>query len=242
MLMTQSFTHARPATVKPGSDPLLKIEGVSCKAGMTFILRNIAAELDRGEVVALLGPNGAGKTTLLKCVAGLIPFSGSILIDGKLLRRDPATRSKVAFLGHETFLYPKLTARENLNFFQSLYKSNSDVDRLLNEMDLTRAAEQAVETFSRGMKQRLSLARCFMTSPELLLMDEPFTGLDRQGAEILQQSLGRVTTLFTTHDISSAEKTASRFIILKNGKVAWTGTRTDLLSKDLESVYRTALQ
>jgi ABC-type multidrug transport system ATPase subunit len=206
------------------------------------LLKEIRFELDRGSILALLGPNGAGKSTLLKCIAGLQPHLGSKEILGQQLARNYPLKSRIGYLAHETFLYPKLTAAENLLFYGNLYGLQVDPTTVLREYGIESAAHQFVETFSRGMKQRLALARTLMPRPDLLLLDEPFTGLDDQAQTFLSERIarlhGKVTIILTTHELDRAYRLCDHLLILKNGRQAFFGHK-DQVTTDIHEFYRT---
>ena len=225
------------------SDPetALEVRDLSHKVGLHFILKNIHFELMQGEVLALLGPNGAGKSTLLKCLAGLLPYSGQKQIFGSRLEKNYALRQKIGYLGHETFLYMKLSARENLKFYSTLYNIDPDLDAVLREYVLSDFSEQLAETFSRGMKQRLALARALLPNPRLLLLDEPFTGLDQQSSELLRAKIldlrDEVAFVLATHELERAYEIADKFLILKNGRQVFFGAK-EALTTDIHSLYQ----
>ena len=144
-------------------------------------------------------------------------------------------------LGHETFLYDKLTARENLEFFAELYGSTVSVDSLLSSFQLEDVKNQLVQAFSRGMKQRLALTRAMLASPELLLLDEPFTGLDINASVLLEaivnEQRNKKAIVLTTHELHRAYEIADRFLILKNGRQIFSGDRSEI-SSGIEEFYR----
>lgn len=224
-----------------GPEPALRIEDLQYRIGLATILKKLHFELQQGEVLCLLGPNGAGKSTLLKCLAGLLPYTGTREIFGIANRKDQRIRRGLGYLGHETFLYSKLSARENLLFYSNLHGVPIDTDAVLREYHLTFAGEQLVETFSRGMKQRLALARALLNSPRLLLMDEPFTGLDQEAGELLESRIralrGNVAIVMATHELDRAQSMCDRFLILKNGKQLFFGSRAETGSS-LPEFYR----
>ena len=157
--------------------------GVARRYGYRPVLRDVSLSLDAGEVVLLLGPNGAGKTTLLRVLAGLLRAGG-----GRVERRAP-----VGLVGHDAMLYDALTARENLQFFSRLHGVTREVpDRLLDRLGLLDRANDRVGTFSRGMIQRLSIARALLPTPGVLLLDEPLTGLDRRSTEVVREVLAEL--------------------------------------------------
>ena len=182
-----------------------------------------------GEVLGLLGPNGAGKSTLIAILATLLaPSTGRVTYGGRTVKDLGAElRSRLGLLGHDLYLYPELTARENLLFFARLYGLSdaiSRTDAALDAANLTDRAEDQVLGFSRGMRQRLALERALIHSPRLLLLDEPFTGLDQSSSAALVnrlQALKRDGCLIVlaTHDLDVAEGLLSRALYLRNGRV-----------------------
>lgn len=224
----QSVLTQQQKTGRSGPDVILAVRNLSCKIGAGLILKNIQFDLAPGQNLAVLGPNGAGKSSLLKCIAGLLHCSGQAEILGGNLRSNPELKKQVGYLAHETFLYQKLTARENLRFFAELYGQSLDVSSTLNEYSLWDVADQMVETFSRGMKQRLALARTLLNDPKLLLLDEPFTGLDQEATKLLLDKLQDfkrrgATIVFTTHELERAEQMSDYSLILKNGRQTFFG-------------------
>lgn len=220
---------------------VLRVEDLRYKVGITSILKGINFQLNEGETLALLGPNGAGKSTLLKCLAGILPCSGTRLLFGSNPRRNIKTRKRIGYLGHETFLYSKLSASENLRFYASLYQTQVDVQAALEEFELSHSRDQLVETFSRGMKQRLALARTLLSGPDLILMDEPFTGLDQQSSELLELKIkaleGKVAFVVATHELERAFELAGRFLILRNGRQVFFGGKSEIESS-IQDFYR----
>lgn len=206
--------------------------------GMRPVLRDVTLQVASGEFVAILGPNGAGKTTLLKVVATLIrPDRGRIIIDELDASTYPGeVRKKIGVVSHQPLVYPDMSAAENLRFYAQMYGVSAgdkvDSARLelpiadaLRRVDLYRRAHDPVRTFSRGMVQRLSIARALIHNPPLLLLDEPYTGLDHSAALNLSSLLrdlafvGR-TVLMTTHEYRRGLEGISRAIIIKAGKVS----------------------
>src|SRR5688572_26592069 len=181
--------------------------------GLVPVLRKLDLAIEKGAFVALLGPNGSGKSTLIRLLAGLSrPTSGTILIGGwELPREAAAVRAQIGLVSHKALLYENLTARENLTFFSRLYNlSNRDtaarIPELLNRVGLGKRGDDLVRTYSRGMQQRLSIARALLHQPHVLLMDEPYTGLDQDASLILDELLIRAhqdghTILMATHQL-----------------------------------------
>lgn len=197
--------------------------------GDKMILRGINLSIKKGETVAILGPNGAGKSTVLKILGGLIKLtSGEVKINGLDLKKDSYdSKRKIGFLAHNSFLYDHLTPLENLKFFGKLYgvvNIEERAKKLIDEVGLSVFTHDPVQSFSRGMIQRIAIARAIIHEPEILLFDEPHTGLDQQAIKILNDVIIRMkqegsTILMVTHDFGQAIETCDRFIIIKNGKV-----------------------
>jgi heme exporter protein A len=213
-------------------DPALVIQDLNFKTGFSTILRKIAFTLSSGEAMLLIGPNGAGKSTLLKCIAGILPHRGEKKIFGVNPNKNYEIRKRIGYLGHETFLYLKFTARENLRFYSDLYGADADIDSILAEYQLSNFSEQMVETYSRGMKQKLALARCLLHHPDLVLLDEPFTGLDQQAAEALRnrirQMKGKCTMVIAMHELEQGYDLCDRILLLKGGTQAFFGSKEEV--------------
>jgi len=216
---------------------------------------HINLQVRRGELYALLGPNGAGKSTTLRMVAGLLaPDSGSIHILGQELSADPAAaKQKLAYLPDEAMLYNKLKPFEYLEFVAGLWgmsaaQAQSRAQQLLSWLDLTQHADELIEGFSKGMKQKLALAGALIHEPELIILDEPLTGLDaaaaRQVKDVLLRHVAQGgTVILTTHILDVAERLAERIGIIQHGRLIAEGTldelraRTDNGSGTLEDVF-----
>lgn len=197
--------------------------------GSRRVLRGVNLKVDRGEIVALIGVNGAGKSTLLRILSTLTrPDGGSISLDGNSIHEDPnRVRQQMGVVLHAPMLYGSLTARENLRFFSRLFgvlDSEKRIPQILDEMNLSSRADDLVRTYSRGMQQRLSIARALLHDPEFLLMDEPLTGLDDDSIDRLNQFLKRAAQqgkaiLFATHDLERACELATRADTLHRGTI-----------------------
>lgn len=216
---------------------------------------HINLQVRRGELYALLGPNGAGKSTTLRMVAGLLaPDSGSIHILGQELAADPAAaKQKLAYLPDEAMLYNKLKPFEYLEFVAGLWgmsaeQAQSRAQQLLSWLDLIQHADELIEGFSKGMKQKLALAGALIHEPELIILDEPLTGLDaaaaRQVKDVLLRHVAQGgTVILTTHILDVAERLAERIGIIQHGRLIAEGTldelrvRTDNGSGTLEDVF-----
>ncbi len=208
-------------------------------------LHGVDLEVPRGELFGLLGPNGAGKTTLVKILSTLLlPTEGEAHLSGHNVRSDAqAIRRKVGVvLGGERALYWRLTARENLWYFSQLYdipanEAHTAVDRVLAEVNLSDRADDRVETYSKGMKQRLHIARGLLTDPEILLLDEPTIGLDPHAARSLRALVRKLvdehqrTVVLTTHYLYEADELCDRAAILHKGKIVALDTPAQLKAK-----------
>jgi len=209
--------------------PAIEARGLSRRYGPLVALRPLDLSVATGSTLAVLGPNGAGKSTLLRLLAGLArPTAGQLRVGEE--RHDRVTRRGViGLIGHATYLYPALTARENLILAGRLWKVEEPAARaeqLLAEHGLSEAADRPVGGFSRGMAQRVAIARALVHDPPILLLDEPFTGLDPTAADRLAERLaaadhtarGRRTILLVTHDLARATALADRALVLVRGR------------------------
>jgi ABC-2 type transport system ATP-binding protein len=194
-----------------------------------------------GELISVLGPNGAGKTTTVRMLTGLLlPSSGTILVDGHDVVSDRRKASLACgfSLGGDNGLYPRLTARQNLTFFGLMYGlRGAALDRRTEEMlaqvDLDQRATDLVRTFSRGMKQRLHLARALLHDPQVLILDEPSAGLDLQAAAAMRALMARLSSegrsiLLTTHDMREAEELSDRIVLMEEGRIRTESTAAEL--------------
>jgi heme exporter protein A len=208
---------------------MIEIKKLTKQADNKLILRGVNLSIKKGETVAILGPNGAGKSTLLKVLATLIkPTSGSILVNNMDLKKNHIEIKKLmGYLPHSSLLYDHYTPLENIMFFGNIYGVKNVEQRaiaLVKEVGLSFFLNEPVKNFSRGMIQRIAIARAIVHEPDILLLDEPHTGLD-QGAitilnnVILSMKAKGTTTLMVTHDFKQAAEICDRIIIVKNGKI-----------------------
>jgi ABC-type multidrug transport system ATPase subunit len=216
--------------------------------GRNIGLDGIDLDIPTGSTMAILGPNGAGKSTLLRLIAGLArPSGGSLEVGGKPAHRQ-AARARVGFIGHATGLYPELTARENLIFaarLRGVANSSARIEEQLAEAGLTRAADRRTGDFSRGMAQRLSIAAGLIDEPEIVLLDEPFTGLDRTASDRLVKRLMGLrerdrTLVLVSHDVALAARLADAAVVLRRGRIAHRESGDHLDPKMLENAYSAA--
>jgi len=219
--------------------------------GLKTILRGLDFSVEPGEFVALLGPNGAGKTTFLRILASLSrPSLGSVKVAGYSLPNESAqVRAKLGVVSHLPLLYPDLTAEENLQFYARMYGISNfgpRISKVLEMVGLEARRKDLVRTFSRGMQQRLAIGRAVLHDPEVMLFDEPYTGLDQDASEMLDDVLRTVaakgrTVVMTSHDLVRAENLATRFDILSRGTIAASVIQKDLQKTNLLTFYKQAL-
>jgi ABC-type multidrug transport system ATPase subunit len=206
----------------------VRLVDVSRHFGRRRAVSHVSLDAHSGDIIGLLGPNGAGKSTLIGMLATLVaPTSGSVTYGGQPARALGAgLRGSIGLLAHELYLYPELTARQNLEFFASLYGLDTAtvVAAALASAGLSDRADDEVLGFSRGMRQRLALERALLHQPRLVLMDEPFTGLDDAATEVVRariQALARAGAIvvLATHDLDLADGLVTRVAIVRGGKL-----------------------
>ncbi|NPE30853.1 ABC transporter ATP-binding protein [Methanococcoides sp. SA1] len=231
-------------------DAILSLNNVSKKFGNMPVLKGIDLDINKGEFVALLGANGAGKTTLVKIMSALSsPSEGTVMVNGKDISKDQGPlRAIIGVISHETYLYNDLTAVENLRFFGQMYgiaskKLEARINGLLEQVELVKRADDRVSTFSRGMKQRLSIARALLHEPSILFLDEPYTGLDQHAAHTFEKVLldldpKDTTRLMISHEISRTYNMCDRVIILDKGCIVFDSLMSEVASaEDLRGIY-----
>jgi ABC-type multidrug transport system ATPase subunit len=234
--------------IRPGLDfDRVTVDEVSRHFGRRRAVSRVSFVASHGTIIGLLGPNGAGKSTLLAMLATLLrPSEGSIQY-GTLKAADapPELRARIGVLGHDLFLYPELTARENLTFFAALY-GRRDADQTaraaLQQAGLADRGDDLVAGFSRGMRQRVALERALIHKPRLVLLDEPFTGLDEASTAALVARLrglreSGAAIVLATHDLDVAEGLLDEAIFLREGRVVESRSRPE----GLRSAYRSAM-
>jgi heme exporter protein A len=219
--------------------------------GLKTVLRGLDFQVEKGEFVALLGPNGAGKTTFLRILASLSrPSLGKVSIAGyELPAQSAAVRRRLGVVSHMPLLYGDLTAEENLQFYGRMYNLPELPERVSGVLEMVGLAPRRrdlVRTFSRGMQQRLAIGRAVLHDPEVMLFDEPYTGLDQDASEMLDGVLRQVaaqgrTVVMTSHDLARAEDLASRFDILSRGVIAASAIPGSLGSGNLLDYYKQVL-
>lgn len=239
-----------PATTGPtitGPAPLISVRGVVKRYGRKAVLRGVDLAVEAGAVVALLGPNGAGKSTLMRVISGLAkPDRGDVYLGGATFRQaGDELRRYIGLVGHAPLLYDNLSGYENLQFFAAMYDMQDPAARIewgLRTVGLWTRRRDPVRSYSRGMAQRLAIARAILHNPPVLLLDEPDTGLDQAGAELLHaliQSLGASNRaiIFSTHNLERALAWSHTVCILQNGTIAYASPAQELDLPGLHAAY-----
>ncbi|MBI3172285.1 MAG: heme ABC exporter ATP-binding protein CcmA [Chloroflexi bacterium] len=230
---------------------MIEVRKLVKRFGLKAVLRGLDFTVQPGEFVALLGPNGAGKTTFLRILASLSrPSLGEVRVAGYSLPNEAAqVRARLGVVSHMPLLYPDLTAEENLRFYARMYgleNQSARITEVLEMVGLEKRRGDLVRTFSRGMQQRLAIGRAVIHDPEVMLFDEPYTGLDQDASEMLDEVLKSVaargrTVVMTSHDLARAEDLATRFDILSRGVIAASTTQAELKNTNLLAYYKQAL-
>lgn len=231
----------------PADVPAVEARGVEKWYGPLPAVRGIDVALAPGEFLTIFGPNGAGKSTLLRMLCGAVrPTRGAVRIGGmEVGGDDDGWRRRIGLLSHQTFLYPGLTAAENLDFYARLYALPDRAARVadgLRQVGLLERAGDKARTFSRGMQQRLALARTLLHDPEVVFLDEPYTGLDPHASALLRAVLdrlkdGRRTVVLVTHNLSQGLEQADRVAVQVGGRWVSDERRTDIDAARWEQVY-----
>ncbi len=227
---------------------MIDVHGLVKTFGLKSVLRGLEFHVDRGEFVALVGPNGAGKTTFLRILASLSrPSMGEVRVAGhRLPAQAAAVRYRLGVLSHQPLLYGDLTAEENLFFYSRMYgvaDLEHRVGAVLEMVGLQARRRDLVRQFSRGMQQRLAIGRAILHDPDVLLFDEPHTGLDQEAAAMLDKLLRDVaargrTVVMTSHNLDRAADLAERIDILSRGVIAASVKRAEIDPLDLPKLYR----
>jgi heme exporter protein A len=230
---------------------MITVKKLVKRFGLKTVLRGVDFEVQPGEFVALLGPNGAGKTTFLRILASLSrPSLGEVKVAGyRLPNEAAAVRARLGVVSHLPLLYGDLTAEENLRFYGRMYnieKLEARLTEVLEMVGLENRRRDLVRTFSRGMQQRLAIGRAVLHDPDVMLFDEPYTGLDQDASSMLDDVLKTVaaagrTVVMTSHDLARAEELATRFDILSRGVISATATHKELGQSNLLTFYKEAL-
>ncbi|GIV80808.1 MAG: ABC transporter ATP-binding protein [Anaerolineae bacterium] len=231
------------------AERMIEIRRLTKTFGLNPVLRGLDLDVPRGQFLTLLGPNGSGKTTLLRILGALArPTSGTVRIGGWDLPAEAEfVRAQLGVVSHQPLLYDTLTAEENLLFFARLYHLPGEsrrerVAQVLERVGLARRARDVVQTYSRGMQQRLAIARAILHNPAILLLDEPYTGLDQDAAAVLDDLLRQVATegrtvIMTTHDLRRGHALADRIAILSRGKIAFDAPCREIDPDALPALY-----
>ncbi len=215
------------STISSGGPAIVEVAELTRAFGARRALAGVTFSLAPGECLALFGPNGAGKTTLLRVLAGLLrPTSGSARISGVQLPGGALARSRVGLISHHTMLYEALSPRENVTFAAKLYgvpDAGARVEDSLRRMSMIERADAPVRSLSRGMQQRVSIARAMVHAPQLVLADEPYSGLDDSGARALTSLLGELRSAGTaiivvTHNLAEGLSLATHAAVMQRGK------------------------
>ena len=244
--------HLRTVQVSGARENLMiTVRKLVKRFGLKTVLRGVDFDVQPGEFVALLGPNGAGKTTFLRILASLSrPSLGEVNIAGYKLPNEAAqVRARLGVVSHLPLLYGDLTADENLRFYARMYNIpdyESRVTEVLEVVGLDARRRDLVRTFSRGMQQRLAIGRAVLHDPDVVLFDEPYTGLDQDASSMLDDVLRTVaakgrTVVMTSHDLARAEDLATRFDILSRGVISASASRKELKRTNLLAFYKQAL-
>ena len=230
--------------------PVVEAHNIGRRFGTLAALGGVELAIQAGETVALLGPNGAGKSTLLRVIAGLLkPTSGRLRLFGtEVSTASAALRQRVGMISHQTFLYSDLSPIENLEFYARLYGIPDATERipmLIERTGLTGWAHRPVRTLSRGLEQRCAIARAVLHRPSLLLLDEPFTGLDRGASAVLGTMIeefraGGGGVMMSTHDLDRALDLCQRIYLLRRGRVFWHGPNDHPNRAAFEQAYEAA--
>ncbi len=228
---------------------MIEVRGLVKAFGLLPVLRGLDFSVPRGAFLALLGPNGSGKTTLVRILAALSrPTAGQVTIGGwELPQEAAAVRAQLGVVAHLPLLYDNLTAAENLAFYARLYdlpaqERRSRIQEVLERVGLAARANDLVRTFSRGMQQRLAIGRAILHRPHVLLLDEPYTGLDQDAAAMLDELLrdvarGGHTIVMTTHDLRRALALSSHVAILSRGKLGHYGPSSAIRAEEFPRLY-----
>ena len=231
----------------PYERAIIEAESLSKFYGSLPVLNRIDFRVERGEFVALLGANGSGKSTLLRLLSGLSKATdGAIRIGGwEMPGEAMAARARIGIVAHQPMLYENLTARENLEFYGALYgisraERERRVQASLRDFGLSKRSGNLVRTFSRGLKQRLSIARATLHQPDLLLLDEPYSGLDQGAVALVDEMLARAkaegrTVIMSTHQLTRAPAAADRALVLSRGRISFDGL---IGGRDVSEIYR----
>ena len=238
------------STISTGAAPIVEVAELTRDFGPRRAVAGVAFSLAAGECLALFGPNGAGKTTLLRVLAGLLkPTSGSARVCGIPLPGGPLARSRVGLISHHTMLYEALSPRDNVSFSARLYgirDARARVDDSLRRMSMLERADAPIRSLSRGMQQRVSIARAMVHSPQLVLADEPYSGLDESGARALTALLHELRSagtaiIIVTHNLVEGLSLATHAAVMQRGKFLRYEAADRIDRSSYATTYREAL-
>jgi len=231
--------------------PIILVQKLVKRFGLKTILKGMEFSAEPGEFVGLLGPNGAGKTTFLRILSSLSrPTMGLVRVAGFQLPQQAAgVRANLGVLSHQPLLYGDLTGEENLQFFGRMYGVDDlegRIGEVLELVDLAKRGRDLVRTYSRGMAQRLAIARAVIHDPSILLLDEPYTGLDQDASLMLDTVLKQIaaqgrTVVMTSHDLARTAELCTRFDVLSRGKIIASASRDEVPLDGLLAFYRQAI-
>ena len=226
---------------------VIAVTGLTKTFGNLYALRNLSFSLHKGEFLTIFGPNGAGKTTLIRILSTITKASSGEIKIADLSFEDDSEkiRRQIGVIAHQTFLYENLTAEENLRFYGKLYDVKNlsrKIETILSEVGLELRKRDFVRTFSRGMQQRLAIARAMLHEPSILLLDEPYTGLDQHASGMLTNWLNRLrsseqTILMVTHDLEQGMELADRIAILVEGQLVFNQEQRGVDVKKFRQTY-----
>ncbi|MGD2027333.1 MAG: heme ABC exporter ATP-binding protein CcmA [Anaerolineales bacterium] len=230
---------------------VIEVHNLVKRFGLKTVLKGMEFYADAGEFIGLLGPNGAGKTTFLRILSSLSrPTMGLVRVAGYHLPQQAAgVRANLGVLSHQPLLYGDLTGEENLQFYGKMYSVDNLEERMLEVLDLvdlTNRRRDLVRTYSRGMAQRLAIARAMIHDPGILLLDEPYTGLDQDASTMLDAVLKQIaaqgrTVVMTSHDLARSAELCTRFDVLSRGKIIASASREEIPQDGLLAYYRRAI-
>jgi heme exporter protein A len=233
------------------SEPLIQFSKVNKKYGHIHAMRDVSVSFNKGEFISIFGPNGAGKSTFLKLLCTMTsPSSGDIMYEGTPLKKlKDDFRSRFGVISHQPFLYSELTAMENLRFYAKLYgveKIDDRIKELLDKVELYKRRNDKVRGYSRGMLQRLSITRALLHNPDIVVLDEPYTGLDTHASDILTKILMELfdeqrTILMVTHNIKQGYDASSRLAIIRRGQIVFDRKKSDISIDEFEHAYTEAV-
>lgn len=222
----------------------MQISSLTKKYGSRLALNNINLQVESGEIVGLLGSNGAGKTTMLKCIMGMLPCSfEQLTVRGNCIKQSfHLAMQDIVLMSDKNMFYEHLSGFDNLYFFAKMYgKTKDNLYKIVEQVGLKDRIKDKVRSYSLGMTQRLSLARCLLISPKIIIMDEPFNGIDIVGVDFMIKTIREIsqkdnTSFFiSSHNLAEMQGLCTRFVLMKEGNIVGDVQNTDVL--DIKSIY-----